>query len=223
MVWVDGAGQLSYCSSLFHPAYYLLRSETRNQILDEKHSKGHRRDAWQVLANGGVAGIVVILHAIFPENPFFWAAFCASLAAANADTWATELGAVSKILPRLISNWKQVDMGTSGGVTLIGTIAATAGSLLISLGALVFQPAWILIPLVTFAGLIGSLVDSWLGATIQAGYRCSQCNKETEKYPLHSCGGQTVLIRGLSWLNNDLVNAACTVTGAILGFIFFSI
>jgi len=195
----------------------------KKTILVEKHSKGHRRDSWQVIANGGAAGVFVVLHSIFPDNPHIWAAFCASLAAANADTWATELGAISKTLPRLVSNWKQVEMGTSGGVTLIGTLSAVAGALVIGLGAFIFQPNVLLIPVVTIAGLLGSLVDSLLGATIQAGYKCSKCNKETEKYPTHSCGGQTILIRGISWLNNDWVNLTCTITGGILGYFFITL
>ena len=56
------------------------------------YSKGGRRDAAQVLANGGIAGLFVILHNLLPGSWLPWAGFCAAMAAANADTWATELG-----------------------------------------------------------------------------------------------------------------------------------
>jgi hypothetical protein len=68
-------------------------------------------------------------------------------------------------------------------------------------------------------GLLGSLVDSALGATYQAIYFCPTCNKETERHPLHTCGSATTRIRGLAWLDNDWVNAACALTGAALALI----
>jgi uncharacterized membrane protein len=68
---------------------------------------------------------------------------------------------------------------------------------------------------VTASGLFGSLFDSLLGATVQAIYFCPTEKKETEKHPLHTCGTPTVQIRGLKWLNNDLVNVACSAFGVL--------
>ncbi len=184
--------------------------------LDEKHAKGSRRDASQVLANGGAAGLMVILHVIFPNNGWIWWAYCASLAAANADTWATELGVLSPDKPRLITTGRQVEMGTSGGITWVGTLAALAGSFVIGLAGFILHPDVLqAILLVSFAGLAGSLVDSLLGATIQSVYFCPNCQKETERHPLHSCGTATSRIRGFEWMDNDWVNGFCTFSGVI--------
>ena len=68
--------------------------------------------------------------------------YCAAFAAANADTWATELGVVSKRQPRLITTFKTVEKGTSGGVTLLGTISALAGAGLIGGVAFLFSPSY---------------------------------------------------------------------------------
>lgn len=202
-------------------------AQGRKATLAEKFSKGSERDAGQVAANGAVGGLFVILHFLFPHSTLPWAAFAGTMAAVNADTWATELGVLAKSQPRLISNGKTVERGTSGGITLEGTLAALGGALFIALLALPFTPSitslanipgW-LVP-IGLAGLIGSLIDSLLGATVQTIYTCPACNKETERHPLHTCGTPTVFKRGWRWLNNDWVNTFCALSGALLAWLF---
>lgn len=188
----------------------------RKQALDEKFSKGHERDAGQVFGNGGLATAFVLVHALYPESNIGWVGFAASLAAVNADTWATELGVLNPHPPRLITKLTQVvEKGTSGGVSLMGTLASLAGAFVIALPAAFFTDNWSLIPIVSLAGLSGSLVDSFLGATVQAMYYCPTDKKETEKHPLHTCGTETIHLRGWRWLDNDWVNFACGAFGVI--------
>jgi uncharacterized protein (TIGR00297 family) len=196
----------------------------RKAALDEKFSKGSQRDAGQVAANGGLAGLAVLLHVIYPNAAWPWWAFAGALAAVNADTWATELGVLSKIPPRLITTWKKVERGESGGVSVVGTLAALGGAGFIAVlaGVLTAVPDTLGVTLlriagIAIAGLVGSLVDSLLGATVQAIYTCPKCDKLTEKYPVHSCGTPTRLKRGWKWMDNDVVNAICAFTGLLLG------
>jgi uncharacterized protein (TIGR00297 family) len=204
-------------------------------------AKGSNRDAWQVLVNGGLAGTAALvyfvlgsIHPTHPCLPILWVIFAASLAGANADTWGTELGVLNPQQPVLLTTLKRVPQGTSGGVSLIGTLAALAGSALVAgMAVLVDQLGWAPAPglpllkvfvAITVGGLLGSLVDSLLGATLQALYFCPNCEKQTEKHPLHICGTQTVHQRGLTWLNNDWVNFICTLSAALIGlsvFLFF--
>ena len=216
-------------------------AKQRKAGLDEKFSKGSRRDAAQVLANGGLAGLFVLLHAFFPNDTWPWLGAAAALAAANADTWATELGVLSPGQPRLITTGRPAEGGASGAVSLVGLLAALEGSLLVAVVAVLFWPGVPLLPLltravitpnmvsiaaaftivITLAGVAGSLVDSLLGATLQAIYYCPTCQKETERFPRHSCGTPTTLIHGLPWLDNDWVNLACTASGAAVALIIY--
>jgi uncharacterized protein (TIGR00297 family) len=195
----------------------------RKQDLNEKFSKGHERDAGQVFGNGGIATAFTMLHYFFPESALPWVGFAAALAAVNADTWATELGVLNPHPPRIITNIKiVVEKGTSGGISLFGTLASLAGSALIGMLASVLNPTVDSVSIffiVTLAGLAGSLFDSFLGATVQAMYFCPKDLKETEKHPLHTCGTPTTLIRGWNWLTNDWVNFACGAFGVIISLL----
>lgn len=187
----------------------------KKSSLNEKFSKGGNRDAGQVFGNGGLAALFAAVHYIYPASPWVWLAFSASLAAVNADTWSTELGVLNPHPPRMITNpAKVVEKGTSGGVSLAGTLAALAGSALIGILAAAFPPSdlpWTIGIVITLAGFLGSLFDSLLGATVQAIYQCPACDKETERHPVHTCGSPTTRKRGWAWLNNDLVNLGCAV------------
>ncbi|MGN6030090.1 MAG: DUF92 domain-containing protein, partial [Thermomicrobiales bacterium] len=132
-------------------------------------ARGSQRDAIQVAANGGVAAICALALAI--SGAAMWAVgIAASLAAANADTWATELGRLSGRRPRSIVTFRSVPPGASGGVSFAGTIAAFAGAALVGIVAVIgWSNHWLanpaadsdvarLLMIVTGCGFAGSLV-----------------------------------------------------------------
>jgi len=224
---VFGFGGLSWAILLM--AFFITSSglsrmfKKRKQGLDEKFSKGHERDAGQVFGNGGLATAFVLVHALYPESTIGWVGFAAALAAVNADTWATELGVLNPSPPRMITDLrKRVEKGTSGGISLFGTFASLTGAAVIALLAAWLTDNWSLFLLITLAGLAGSLFDSFLGATVQAMYYCPVDKKETEKHPLHTCGTETVHIRGWQWLDNDWVNYACGAFGVVIALAIIS-
>ena len=194
--------------------------KNRKRDVTAKYSKGYERDAGQVFGNGGIATLFAALHAFFPNEVWPWLGFTASLAAVNADTWATELGVLNLKPPRLITDLtKVVEKGTSGGISLIGTLASLAGAALIGILAESLYPEAATVStffVITLAGFTGSLFDSLLGATVQAIYFCPNDQKETEQHPLHACGTPTSQIRGWKWLDNDLVNIACGAFGVVI-------
>ncbi|MCB0282005.1 MAG: DUF92 domain-containing protein [Calditrichaeota bacterium] len=182
--------------------------------------KTSRRDAKQVLANGGAAVFWIFIYFIFPIEYIYWA-YIVSIAAATADTWATELGVFNKSNPIMITTFKPVEKGESGAISLIGTLSALAGSIVIILSSLLFSDSigfQTFILLVLF-GFSGSLFDSLIGAKFQAQYINNLSNKTTEK-PLDSKGRENQLLRGYIWINNDAVNFISIFMASLLPLIF---
>lgn len=213
--------------------------DMRKQRAAETFDKGGQRDIGQALANGGAAtllavlGGLAILSGIEALAGVLFIGMAAALAAANADTWATELGVLSKSPPRLITHLgKTVAPGTSGGITGAGTAAALAGATFISvlnvifvaLGLNVYASQAIVLSLIAVVagGVAGSLFDSFLGATVQAMYYSEKRQKETEK-PVERDGTPNRPIRGWHWLSNDWVNFIATCAGAAVAMIIFLI
>lgn len=213
--------------------------ESLKESLAEKFAKGSQRDLGQALANGGMGALLALAFALYPHPAWFYA-FVGALATVNADTWATELGVLSQKPPRLITTGKPVDVGTSGGVSALGTLATTAGGALIGLAAALFLgiesvirqtsaalplthdslliTSFQLLLIGALSGLAGSLCDSLLGATVQAIYYSPVRQKETEKV-IDPDGTPNRLLRGWRWLNNDWVNFLSSALGALVGMV----
>jgi len=195
--------------------------EAEKQQAAEKFEKGHRRDFSQAMANGGTGAIIALLNVLLPSPAWFFM-FTGAIATVTADTWATELGTLSESPPRLITTGEVVEVGTSGGVSLLGTAVSTLAGLIIGLAAGLFskKSVWKLSFIGALSGLAGSLCDSLLGATIQQIFYCDTCEKDTER-KIHKCGTETRQIRGYSWLNNDMVNLLASLVGGIVAILLW--
>src|SRR5437879_10743183 len=130
---------------------------------------GGRRNARQVLANGGVAAAAALAGS--------WPAAAGAIAAATADTWATEIGSFSPVAPRLVTTWERVTRGASGGITPLGTAGGVAGAVAIAALALLVEPRGAApgSAVLVGAGVAGTLADSLLGATVQGLYERPGC------------------------------------------------
>ncbi|CAO1426985.1 unnamed protein product [Diamesa hyperborea] len=216
------------------------RSDVKEKI--EKDFKvGGQRNWVQVLCNGGVATVFAIFHLIecgIGENPIDYQNFyvsswlgvgiMTSFAMANGDTWASELGILSKSDPVLITTLKRVPRGTNGGVSLLGLIVSFLGGIFIGvfyyIATIVFvdnqslevSPAqWPIIILGGIAGLLGSLIDSVLGATFQFS------GQTVEGFIVEVPGEKVKKISGtFRLLNNHSVNLiSCILTSFIISTI----
>jgi uncharacterized protein (TIGR00297 family) len=198
-----------------------LRQARKQQLAGEKFEKGGRRDLLQALANGGAGGALALAYGLGGEPAALLAAFAGVMATVTADTWATELGVLSSRPPRLITTWRVVEPGTSGAVSMAGLAATAAGALMIGLVLLIVELIergvwwpWLL-PAALLGGVGGSLADSLLGATVQAIYRAPG-GGETERRAAPD-GTANRLIRGLLWMNNDMVNFLSSLAGGVIG------
>ncbi len=182
--------------------------------------KGGAR-AWpNVFANGAMAAIMALSEGII-GGTIFLAGFLGAIGTATSDTLATEIGLLNPKPPRLITKLsRKVPAGTSGGVSPLGELATLFGSFIIGasawllyLGGPLFEwNSFKLVLVVLIAGTVGCTFDSLLGATIQGLYRCSTCNKITDNRK--HCGKTSRHIKGMEWLDNNMVNFISTIVGA---------
>jgi uncharacterized protein (TIGR00297 family) len=212
---VFGFGGLSAAAVLL--AFFVSSSllsvlgRSRKRRLTDWGKQGPR-DARQVIANGGIATLCIGLYALFHFRALPLG-FAGAFAAAAADTWATEIGTLSRGA-RSILTLRPVERGSSGGISLPGTLALIAGAAFVglvaaALGIATFWP-------VLAGGIAGGFFDSILGATLQSQYWCTRCARPCETSPHAACGTTPKPARGLRWVDNDSVNLLATLCGAAI-------
>ncbi|KAJ0012666.1 hypothetical protein NQD34_017000 [Periophthalmus magnuspinnatus] len=204
--------------------------------IDAEYKEGGQRNWVQVFCNGGVPTELALLYMIEVgpgEIPIdFGKQYSASwmclsllgaLACSTGDTWASEVGPVlSKSKPRLITNWEEVPTGTNGGVTPIGLVASFLGGLVVGVAyfgtQLLFvgdlhlaDPQWPIIVYGGVAGLLGSMLDSFLGANMQYSGFDSSIGKVVSYE-----SATTQRICGKPILDNNAVNLFSSVLIALI-------
>jgi uncharacterized protein (TIGR00297 family) len=229
---IFGIGGMAWTVPLL--TFYLLSSvlsklgKKRKAKFDLVFEKGSQRDAGQVYANGGIAWILMIVFSL-TNDPAIFFAYLGTLAAVQADTWATEIGTMwPNPKARLVTTFREVPVGTSGGVSIPGTSGAFLGSLFVCASAMVVDNKWLPVfgfaqslLLIGFSGLLASLVDSFFGATVQAQYFDPIREKVTERTHSLAPDGLMVenrLLKGIPFVNNDLVNTLCALSGSALAY-----
>jgi uncharacterized protein (TIGR00297 family) len=186
---------------------------SRKRAFDQVFEKSSTRDWGQVVANGGVAGLIAILSGLLPLYDFY-PLYLGALAAVTADTWGTEIGILTKGRTISVLSLKPVQPGTSGGISEYGTFGGAIGAGVVALSGYPWYTELRTTLIIVVGGVAGSFVDSLLGAMVQAQFRCEVCGKITER-KMH-CERATELHRGVRWIGNDVVNGICGLVGAVV-------
>ena len=195
--------------------------ERREALTAGMVAKGGARDATQVFANGGVFAASALGYLIAP-SPAWLAAGAGALAAASSDTWGTEVGSLAGGRPVHVLTRQRVAPGTSGAVTLVGTVAAFGGALFVGVAAaLLLWPSSVVVATVV-GGFAGALADTWLGAVAQLRQWCDRCESPTEQ-TVHVCGTTTRVAGGVRWIDNDVVNLLSVIIGALVALTLFAV
>ena len=214
-IFLLGFGGNNY---LYPLVVFFITSSALSFVQKENiNKKDSNRNINQVFSNGGPALFICIAN-YFQPSDLLYPCFLASVAAANSDTWGTELGKLSKANPIDIISGKKVQHGTSGGITIIGTIGSLFGSITIGIIGYLFIIDKTIILLVVISGFLSSLMDSMLGSTNQARFISPEGNIITEKYEMNY-----FLYTGSKIINNDTVNLYCTISGPLILLIFYSV
>ncbi|KAJ4771167.1 Transmembrane protein 19 [Rhynchospora pubera] len=223
--------------AFFFSSFKLTKvGQEKKRSIDEDFKEGGQRNWIQVLANSGIAAILAIGTSAMTngqdkcldanESKLVTAlvgGIIGHYACCNGDTWSSELGVLSNAQPRLITTLKPVKKGTNGGVTLQGLAAAAAAGFVIGItyvmvGLLTTKcdadVTWrqlLVVPLALAAGLCGSLIDSFLGATLQFSGYCSLRKKVVSRR-----SPTVTKISGIDILDNNAVNAVSVLLTTVL-------
>ncbi len=183
--------------------------------------KGGARSWKSVLANG-VAGLTALMIEKIIGGQIWALGYLGAIAAALGDTLASEIGVLNPTPPRLIVRpWTKVKPGTSGAVSPLGYLMIIISGLTIGITGVTLNVVpeihanqyLLIIFIITIASLVGSTIDSILGASIQARYRCVICGIETDR-KIH-CGKKAVRIGGVEFIDNNVVNVIGTMSGCL--------
>lgn len=135
-------------------------------VQEGKHGE---RTAKNVLGVGIPPCVAVCLNAfglLTPEQ--FAVLFISTITVAGADTIASEIGIRDKKV-YMITDFRRVEPGTNGGISVIGTSVSTIAALLIAvLGWGIIMESLNFMLLIPFAmGILGNLLDSVFGAVLE--------------------------------------------------------
>ena len=166
--------------------------------------KGSCRDMSQVLANSVPAVLGLFVYRFTPYEMPGLIAFAAALAEAMSDTWAGDIGVMSRHDPVSIITFTKVPKGLSGGISALGCMASLLASFLMGL---LFTGCYLTglaaLSIITVAGALGALFDSFLGGTLQVHYRREDGSLTENEF---SDGKRNERARGLRFMDNDMVN-----------------
>jgi uncharacterized protein (TIGR00297 family) len=144
----------------------------RKEALGVAEGRGGRRGVGSVVANAGAGVAFAFLAAATPYSEAFTIAMVAAFATALFDTTATEVGQAFGRRHVLVTTWRAVPEGTTGGVSVVGTMAGFVGAtVLVGVGWSMGLIAGAAVLAIIIGAFCGSTLESFLGAMMGKGSR----------------------------------------------------
>ncbi|MDD2238327.1 MAG: DUF92 domain-containing protein [Bacilli bacterium] len=207
------------CYLAGYTAFLALTTLFLLTILSDKiksNSEDKTRNIMQIISNVLTAAICIILYYVSNNNIFYIMYYCV-IAGSLSDTLASSIGTLSKSKPINIFTLKKLKIGESGGVSLFGLFISLVGGMIIGAIYLIVEFNLINFIIISLMGFLGSFFDSIVGTLFEAKYKCLKCHKKTDN-KIH-CLKKTKLIKGYSFIDNNMVNLLSNIFIFILSYL----
>ena len=201
-------------SILLGEYFFIFFISILKKIFIRNKKRDKERNYLQVLINGGLGSVFILLYGIFKVKILFIISII-SLSGCFIDSVSSDIGTLSKNEPYDFIKRKRVGRGISGGISFLGTTVALICSFAISF--IIYEyldlPNYYIL-LVTVLIFFQTIIDTILGSLFQGKFKCVKCKSIIEK-KIH-CDKNALLIDGFSWVNNNVVNAISSIVTTII-------
>ena len=177
------------------------------------------RGAMQIFANSSIAAVFAVLG-YFTHVGWLHLVAYTVIIEEFGDSMASDIGRLSDKPPVDILRRERIPAGTSGGVSLFGSLAALIACFLASLAPLIVYRDAILYLVIAGVAFLGVFMDSMLGSAIQARYRCESCGAITDES--EHCGAPASKIKGFRFVTNSMVNILSGALTALVACLLFA-
>jgi uncharacterized protein (TIGR00297 family) len=212
ILWMSGGWK-----ALSAPVFLLVLGSVAGRLFRANHSS-EKRTAQQVFSNGWIGVVLYMMYGL--TDQFYWQLLAwSSFAISICDTISSEVGTAIGGKTYNILNFRVMTPGMSGGISVAGTSAGFIALLLLA-GCLYFilPVSYIELLWVVATGMVGMLVDSFMGSRWQALWK--QGDNWTEVSGAQQDGQ---LVKGLAWLDNHWVNFLSNAITMICSYLLYSI
>lgn len=214
--YFGGTFALSFLLASYFTVFFI--SAGKKHILHKKKEE-HPRNAKQILINGGLGTLCILAYGITGQT-YLLIVSIVSVGGCFVDSLSSDVGILSSRPPYDPLKRRWVEPGISGGMSVLGTVAAFLGSAVIAFSLKSYLALSVGKAFLITAVIFGqTLVDTILGSWIQVKYRCPVCGVLTEK--VEHCGKSTILAAGISWVDNNMINLLSSIIVTALALLLF--
>ena len=169
-----------------------------------KSKNKNGRGIIQILANGSLGSLGIVLYH-FTNFDLFYVVGLISIAGCLIDSVSSDIGSLSKHNPVNIIGFKKMEDKLSGGISLLGSVAALIVSITLAIYITLIK-SYDIIYFIIILLLIYSqtIIDSIFGSLLQVKYKCGVCGIVTED--ITHCNEKTLYFSGVKFINNNMVN-----------------